>query len=128
MSLIEEATVIEENEGLGGSGSFQQFLINGFDSLSKNNKATAISEALILANVVEDNELMRAAIDNNKEAFNQFFESIDYNKFSKNYGDQVINPIAKSFGVRVKEQAPIFLVGMAIGGTVSAIIRRKANK
>lgn len=120
---IEEAEIIEEHT-LSDSGSdFTGWLARQADRLTKGNRAGWITEGLILSEFALNEDELRKAYEENKDALNDYFDQVDIEKVINESGAGKSLEIAMA--ERVKNNLPGFAAGTLAAAGVFALIKYK---
>ena len=130
MNFIDDAHITDFTPNqLGDPGkAFQEWVVNGIDSLTRGQKADIVTESLIFAEVVEDPAKMRELTKTYNAQLNEYFETVDYAKIVGNTSDELITPVKDNFVAQVKAKAPIFFAGLGVGIISSALVNVYISK
>lgn len=127
MKVIEadEAEILEEttNDMPLGEFNLEEWLTNRFDELTTNNKSGVITEALILAELAEDKQKLRAVQRANPEVLDRYFEQINYQALVSKHGDTVKKRAKTGLKNFFKEKALPFGIGAGTGIVLTKLFK-----
>jgi len=123
---IEEAKVIDEEtlplSGNGNGSTWIQWLAKQADNITSGNRGGWVTEALILADLTDNEEQLKSAYQANKQAIDRYFEQVDVEKIINDAGPGIQKRLQKGITETVKNNVPGFLAGTIVAaGSIIAI-------
>lgn len=118
----EETTPLADNKGNGWLG----WVAKQADSITSGNRGGWVTEALILADLAENEEKLKSAYSKNEQAIDEYFEQVDVQKIINDAGPGIKKRIENGMIDTVKNNVPGFLAGtIAAAGSIIAIKKYK---
>lgn len=108
------------------SNPISNFIASKAHSLTKGRRGKIFTEAMILADIAQNDDRLRVIYDANKSVLNEYFDEVDFNKLADRIGkDNIIKATNKTaLGIIQQNWIP-FTVGAVVGIGLIALAKRK---
>ncbi|WP_020402798.1 hypothetical protein [Gracilimonas tropica] len=123
-SNIQDAYIISETLH-DGENEVIDFIARQAEKITKNHRGSWVTEALALADLAKDNDGLRSAYNQNKEALDQYFSHVDVEKTVRMVGPDFKEQVKLSLRERAKNNLPGFAIGFVTGAFIFALKKSK---